>query len=713
MPAYAVLGKALAPVTGSGGCLANAMADWADRQFASLLPSAGVVVMAGDSVLDGEVQATRQPADITVVVTPANPDDAERFGILMTGDDGSVLNLYQKPGRAAFEDLSNRGKLWLDTGAWALSPRAMDSLAAACHVGGAWQELDLYGTVGAALGANPRIPDDRFSHLTIAVAALDGTFAHIGTMQEFFRQVGRAAWRETTGPGWPVGPETCLTGAWASDEPLKLPEGIGADLVPVHEDMVAVRLYGFNDMGAGTTGDGSIRFLNRSAPEWFSEASRPGTDFQDVPFVPAVEPAAVPEVINDLLAGRWPAGVKRWFTPRQLLVSADMSRLCPAYAASASSRPDLARAIVAEAFRTHVSSSGPLGLGQIVECHAPYRADLAGGWSDTPPYGYRHPAHVVNLAIEIEGVPRIQAKAGRIRDRVLRIESLDQQSAVTLADGDRWPAEGLGSEHVVSLTALDLFGWKQGGRLAIPFDGGLAIQASSSAPKGSGLGASSILAMTIWRALTEVAGIESFPTTWTLAIEQKMGAGGGWQDQEGGRLPGLKSLRTSPGDHTEIRPEMLTHAHLENWIERGLVNLFDTGITRVAHGILGQIVQGLLLDDPDTCGAVARIAANADAVSASLVSNDLGGFGAGIRRSWELNCALDSGTAPPSIAAGMDGIRPHVLGAKLLGAGGGGFVFAVSGSDASAESLRQVAASLDWQHRPFRVAEAGLVCRVR
>ena len=45
---------------------------------------------------------------------------------------------------------------------------------------------------------------------------------------------------------------------------------------------------------------------------------------------------------------------------------------------------------------------------QIVWGRSPVRIDLAGGWTDTPPYSLMEGGNVVNLAIELNGQPPLQ-----------------------------------------------------------------------------------------------------------------------------------------------------------------------------------------------------------------------------------------------------------------------------------------------------------------
>ena len=45
---------------------------------------------------------------------------------------------------------------------------------------------------------------------------------------------------------------------------------------------------------------------------------------------------------------------------------------------------------------------------QIVWGRSPVRIDLAGGWTDTPPYCLNEGGNVVNIAIELNGQPPLQ-----------------------------------------------------------------------------------------------------------------------------------------------------------------------------------------------------------------------------------------------------------------------------------------------------------------
>lgn len=56
---------------------------------------------------------------------------------------------------------------------------------------------------------------------------------------------------------------------------------------------------------------------------------------------------------------------------------------------------------------------------------SPVRLDLAGGWTDTPPYCFLHGGHVVNLAVELNGQPPIQVFARVGAEPGITLRSID------------------------------------------------------------------------------------------------------------------------------------------------------------------------------------------------------------------------------------------------------------------------------------------------
>jgi len=73
-----------------------------------------------------------------------------------------------------------------------------------------------------------------------------------------------------------------------------------------------------------------------------------------------------------------------------------------------------------------------------------------------------------------------------------------------------------------------------------------------------------------------------------------------------------------------------------------------------------------------------------------LDHRDIEAFGKNIGEVWELNKTLDPGTSNEQIEAILSKISHLIHGAKLLGAGGGGFFFMVAKGPSEAQKLKQI-----------------------
>ena len=343
-----------------------------------------------------------------------------------------------------------------------------------------------------------------------------------------------------------------------------------------------------------------------------------------------------------------------------------------------------------------------LAEDQIVWSRAPVRLDLAGGWSDTPPYCLEHGGRVVNVAVDLNGQPPIQAFVRVCAEPKIVLRSIDLGVSEEIADVDDLCSPSRLGAFSIPRAALRLAGFDprfRGDRaqgsladlLRERFGGGLELTTLSAIPKGSGLGTSSILAATVLGAVSDACALgwtKQDLTARTIALEQLLGSGGGWQDQVGGLFAGAKIAATGPGLRQAPEIRYLPDALFADLFASGRALLYYTGVTRVARNILAQIVRNLFLGDRATLGLIRDIAFNADFAVDALSRADEAGLAEALRRSWALNCELDSGTCPPSVAPIAAVLERHGAAFKLLGAGGGGYLFAVAPSAAAAAEIR-------------------------
>jgi galactokinase/mevalonate kinase-like predicted kinase len=348
---------------------------------------------------------------------------------------------------------------------------------------------------------------------------------------------------------------------------------------------------------------------------------------------------------------------------------------------------------------------GPLRISvkedQIVWARSPARFDIAGGWTDTPPYTNRYGGAVVNLAVDLNGQSPIQVFVRRTSEPRIRIHSIDLGLTETIGDtggirGFRDP----GSPFALPKAALVLLGLgaslPDGASLAPALTaagGGLELTLLCAIPKGSGLGTSSILAGTILGAIERFFGCPSSPDTLFLQVlemEQMLTTGGGWQDQIGGLAGGLKYIESRPG----LKPRPSIH-QLDPWAfeDRSsvdLMTLFYTGVTRLAKNILRDVVDrvnGMERGYLFTHGRLAELARDArDAISL----RDLAGLRRIVAESFLENKLIHASTTNAEIDKMVRATAPFYDGMKLLGAGGGGFALFMSSDRAKAEALKEL-----------------------
>jgi len=363
----------------------------------------------------------------------------------------------------------------------------------------------------------------------------------------------------------------------------------------------------------------------------------------------------------------------------------------------------LREAILDEAQLTPVTPRRDVLEDQIVWGRSPVRLDLAGGWTDTPPYCLEHGGKVVNLAVNLNGQPPVQVFVRLIETPEFVMRSIDQgreERVRTYKELDTYTQ--VGSAFALPKAALTLCGflprfhadprWSSLRDQLEDFGGGLEISLLAAVPAGSGLGTSSILASTILGTLNDVCGFgwDRFVLMErTLMVEQMLTTGGGWQDQAGGLFRGIKLLETSPGIRQEPTVRWLPE-HLFSGDYANKANLlYYTGLTRLAKNILQEIVRGMFLNNREELEILRDLEANALATFDAVQRADWNGLCTCVATNWTLNKRLDAGTNTPGVQAILDQIGDYLAGAKLLGAGGGGYLLMMAKDEDAAIRIRQ------------------------
>ena len=333
---------------------------------------------------------------------------------------------------------------------------------------------------------------------------------------------------------------------------------------------------------------------------------------------------------------------------------------------------------------------------QIVWGRSPVRIDIAGGWTDTPPYCLMEGGNVINLAIELNGQPPLQTYVRPCQEPRIVLRSIDLGAMEVVETSEQLrDFMHVGSPFSIPKAALVLAGFGQRSlkdELAA-FGAGIELTLLSAIPAGSGLGTSSILAATVLGALNDFCGLgwdKNEIGHRTLMLEQMLTTGGGWQDQFGGVLGGVKLLQTGRGFAQNPQVRWLP---TDLWTQpeyRPCHLLYYTGITRTAKSILAEIVRRMFLNHGGELRLLRQMKQHTLDMYEAIQQNDFERMGLLVRKTWAQNQALDAGTNPADVAKLTSLIDDLCLGYKLPGAGGGGYLYMIAKDPEAAARIKQI-----------------------
>lgn len=344
---------------------------------------------------------------------------------------------------------------------------------------------------------------------------------------------------------------------------------------------------------------------------------------------------------------------------------------------------------------------------QIVWGRSPLRIDLAGGWTDTPPYSLLHGGAVVNIAVEINGQPPLQVFVKPSSEYRIILRSIDLGASETITTYEELlDFNRLCSPFSLPKAALAIAGFAPGfSTERFPsladqlhaFGSGIEITLLSAVPAGSGMGTSSILAATVLGALSDfcaLAWTADEICSRTLELEQLLTSGGGWQDQYGGVLAGVKLLQSSSGMRQQPNVSWLPESIFKDPEFAPCHILYYTGLTRTAKGILGEIVKRMFLNDSFSLRLLSQMREHALDMADAIQKRDFSRYGRLVAETWRQNQLLDAGTCPEAIRNIVGKVEDLATGLKLPGAGGGGFLYIVAKDPEAAALIRSRLAGL-------------------
>lgn len=329
----------------------------------------------------------------------------------------------------------------------------------------------------------------------------------------------------------------------------------------------------------------------------------------------------------------------------------------------------------------------------------PLRVNWGGGWSDTPPYCNEHGGAVLNAAILLNGEKPVEVTLEKISEKKIVFDSRDMDVHGEFTEieplqktGDPYDVFALQKAALLACGILP----SEGGNLEdilTRLGGGFVMHSEvTNVPKGSGLGTSSILSAACVKAIFEFMGIphtEDDLYSYVLAMEQIMSTGGGWQDQVGGVIDGVKFVTAMPGIIQDVKVSKLDipEKAFKELNERFV--LIYTGQRRLARNLLRDVVGRYIGNEPESIYALNEIQRVAALMRFELERGNIDEFARLLDEHWKLSKMVDSGSTNTLIDQIFQSIDDFTAGRLVCGAGGGGFLQVVLKRGVNVETVRK------------------------
>ena len=289
----------------------------------------------------------------------------------------------------------------------------------------------------------------------------------------------------------------------------------------------------------------------------------------------------------------------------------------------------------------------------MIIAQTPLRIGLVGGGTDLPGYYREHGGRVLNCAIDKYVYVIVKQRF----DKDIYVNYSKKEIVSRVED----------LEHELVREAMHMTG----------VTGGVEITTLADIPStGSGLGSSSSVTVGLLHALfayqgRQVSAEELAERACTIEIDL-CGKRIGKQDQYIAALGGIRDIRFGPGD--EVVAEELRLSTVDRRALQEQVMLFYTGVTRSADTILREQNAniGCTLDQLHLLRDLAGTAVD------RLNCGELGALGDVLQEGWYIKRKLAAGVSNDQIDRAVDrAMDAGATGAKVTGAGGGGFLLVI------------------------------------
>jgi D-glycero-alpha-D-manno-heptose-7-phosphate kinase len=329
---------------------------------------------------------------------------------------------------------------------------------------------------------------------------------------------------------------------------------------------------------------------------------------------------------------------------------------------------------------------------KVTRARAPVRVDLAGGWTDVPPFSTQVGGFVVNATASRYAYATLTpGPAGNYR-----LESGDYDTYIVARDIRAMEYDG----------NLDLL---KAAVRRVGLDMGAHLTTRSDAPPGSGTGSSASMGVTLVGLLDRIKGdgrsrMEIAALANALEIEE-MGIPGGKQDQYAAAVGGLNFM-TFHDPVVEVEPLKPSRDFLLE-LEKHLLLIY-TGKSRLSGNLIARVMGAYESGDREVTDALMNLRQAALDMRDAILKEDLRRIGEILAFNWENQKRLYEDMTTPKIEALFSVARPEgCIAGKACGAGGGGCVLLLCECDCE-HKVRRAVEDLGGQPIEFVLDHDGL-----
>jgi D-glycero-alpha-D-manno-heptose-7-phosphate kinase len=301
---------------------------------------------------------------------------------------------------------------------------------------------------------------------------------------------------------------------------------------------------------------------------------------------------------------------------------------------------------------------------KMIRAKAPLRIGLAGGGTDLSPYSDQYGGAILNATVSYYASTTIEPRT----DGKIVLHARDLEESITLASADKLEIDG----------KLDLVKGvynrivKDFAQEALSF----TLTTHSDVPKGSGMGGSSTITVSMIGAFAEwlklpLGEYDIAKLAYDIErIDLKMA--GGKQDQYAATFGGFNFMEFY-GDKVIVNPLRIREKYL-NELEFNLL-LYYTGTSRLSSTIIEKQAKGFSQSAHKSIEAAHKVKEQAVRMKEAILTGSLDEIGEILDFGWHYKKQMAAGISNPAIdeiyTAAM---KSGATGGKISGAGGGGFM---------------------------------------